>query len=240
MLLRVLDALGAAREVENRIVCGPTKLALDLEAELRKRSDSGEISWIENRSSPSSSTFYALQSLPANTHVLVTTADHALLSPEMVDHFCSQARATDCDIVVGLARHEMVAGAYPQTKRTVTRLQDGAYCTCNLFAFLTTRARAAADFWRRVETHRKKTLRVIGVLGWMTVLRYLFGRLSLDEALGRISRRLNIKAGVVMLPFPEAAVDVDTVSDWRLVESIVGDQGKLPHPEAPEVTAIIT
>jgi hypothetical protein len=32
---------------------------------------------------------------------------------------------------------------------------------------------------------------------------------------------MNLKAGAVMLPFPEAAIDVDKVSDWRLVEKIV-------------------
>jgi hypothetical protein len=32
---------------------------------------------------------------------------------------------------------------------------------------------------------------------------------------------MNLKAGVVMLPFPEAAIDVDKVSDWQLAEDII-------------------
>jgi hypothetical protein len=47
------------------------------------------------------------------------------------------------------------------------------------------------------------------------------GRLSLDDALNSISRRLGFKAGAVIMPFPDAAVDVDSVSDWILVENIV-------------------
>jgi hypothetical protein len=78
----------------------------------------------------------------------------------------------------------------------------------------------AADFWRQVDNQRKKPLRVVKVLGWMAILRYLLGRLTLAESLARISRRLGLKAGAVIMPFPKAAVDVDSVNDWRLVERI--------------------
>jgi len=147
-----------------------------------------------------------------------------MLSARIVDYFCTKARNTGCDVVVGVARHEAVTKAYPRTQRTATRLQDGSYCGCNLFAFLTPRARRAADFWRQVETQRKKPLRVIRVLGVMAVLCYLLGKLSLADALERVSRRLGFKAGAVIIPFPEAAIDVDSVADWELVQEIVSNK----------------
>ncbi|MBW2642152.1 MAG: hypothetical protein JRC89_02000 [Deltaproteobacteria bacterium] len=51
------------------------------------------------------------------------------------------------------------------------------------------------------------------------------GRLTLAEALDRISRRLGFKAGVVVIPFPEAAIDVDSVNDWHFVKRIVAEKG---------------
>jgi hypothetical protein len=60
----------------------------------------------------------------------------------------------------------------------------------------------------------------------MAVLRYLMGRLSLTDALDRISRRLGFKAGAVILPFAEAAVDVDSVNDLELVEKIIAEKRK--------------
>jgi hypothetical protein len=57
------------------------------------------------------------------------------------------------------------------------------------------------------------------------VLRYLLGRLSLPEALDRMSGRLGFKAGAVVIPFPEAAIDVDSVRDLKLVEEIVANRG---------------
>ena len=224
MVFRVLDALTASQVVNTYILCGPPKSVVDQEPDLRTLIASGRVKWFENQATPSSSAFHVLQTLPDETPVLLTTADHALLSARIVDYFCSEAQATGCDVVAGVARHEAVTAAYPQTRRTATRLEDGAYCGCNLFAFLTPRARQAAYFWRRVEDQRKNPLRVIRVLGWSAVLRYIFGRLSLNEALNRISRRLGFKAGAVVLPYPEAAVDVDSVSDLELVENIVSNR----------------
>lgn len=225
MVLRVLEALDGAREVGSCILCGPDRTAVDHDPALHSVVESGRVRWVASQETPSSSAFQILQSLPAEMAVLVTTADHALLTAEMVDHFCAAARASRCDVVAGLARHDLVASAYPGTKRTVTRLRDGGYCGCNLFAFMTPASRSAADFWRRVESQRKKPLRVVGAVGWVAVIRYALGRLTLAEGLQRISHRLALRVGAVEMPFPEAAIDVDSVGDWALVQSIAANRG---------------
>jgi GTP:adenosylcobinamide-phosphate guanylyltransferase len=223
MVFRVVNALNASHEVEAVNLCGPPESIVNRTPELADLIASGKVQWYANQATPSTSAYHVLKSLPEEAPVLLTTADHALLAARIVDYFCKQARGTGCDAVVGIARHEIVTNAYPQTRRTATRLQNGAYCGCNLFAFLTPRARLAADFWRRVEAQRKNPLRVIRILGWTAVLRYLLGRLSLEEALKRVSHRLGFKAGAVVIPFAEAAVDVDSIEDWKLVEKIVAN-----------------
>jgi len=220
MLFRVLKALDDSREVSAKILCGPPESILEREPGLKNFIAAEQVKWFPNQQTPSTSAYHVLRTLPEEVPVLLTTGDHAMLSAGIVDYFCKEARAAGCDVVVGITRHELVLQAYPETRRTATRLQDGAYCGCNLFAFLTPRARLAAVFWRQVEAHRKNPLRVIRILGWTAVLRYLTGRLSLEEALQRISDRLGFKAGAVIMPFAEAAVDVDSIEDWRLVEKI--------------------
>ena len=159
-----------------------------------------------SQGTPSASTYHALQSLPDNAPVLVTTADHALLTARIVDAFCTDARRTGCDVAVGLASHKQVASAFPETKRTAIKFRDGAYCGCNLFGFLNSQAYIAAH------------------LGGRAVIRYLLGRMPLTEALDHISSIMGIRAGAVILPFPEAAVDVDTVNDWIFVKNLVAKQ----------------
>ena len=226
MVLRVLNALEESLEVGPRLLCGPPRPLLEQAAVLKSGVDAGDYGWTASRDSPSASAAAAMEQIPDSQPVLLTTADHALLSSQIIDYFCGQARIADFDLVVALAPHELVATAYPDTERTRLRFSDKDYCSCNLFAFMTPRARAITGFWRRVERQRKQPWRVIGILGWWPVLKYLFGRLSLQEALARISGRLEMKIGVVILPFPEAAVDVDSENDWRLVEQILAEKEK--------------
>lgn len=224
MVFRVLEALRSSRCVGERILCGPPGTVMAQEPALRDYVAAGEVRWFENQATPSSSAYHVLQQLPEDTPVLLTTSDHALLSPRVVDYFCLQALSSGCDVVAAVARHEEVTAAYPETRRTAYRFKDGAYCSCNLFAFLTPRARAAALFWRRVENQRKSPLRVIRVFGLIAVMRYLSGGITLAGAMEHVSHRLGFKAGAVILPFPEAAIDVDTVGDWNTVRRIAGDK----------------
>jgi GTP:adenosylcobinamide-phosphate guanylyltransferase len=226
MVLRVLDALADAVETGDRFLVGPSTVSVEQSEELSGLVSSGQVKWLAPQSTPSLSAFTVLQSLPENTPVLVTTADHALLTAEMVDYFCREARTSGCDVLAGVARHELIAEAVPGTRRTVTKLKDGGYCGCNLFAFLTPESRKAADFWRQVEKERKKPLRIIKVMGWMTVLRYLLGQLTLEQALCGLSRRMGLRVGAVRMPFAEAAIDVDKVEDLLLVESILAERQK--------------
>ena len=226
MVLRVLNALEESLEVGPRLLCGPPRPLLEQAAVLKSGVDAGDYGWTASRDSPSASAAAAMEQIPDSQPVLLTTADHALLSSQIIDYFCGQARIADFDLVVALAPHELVATAWPGVQRTRLRFSDKDYCSCNLFAFMTPRARAITGFWRRVESQRKQPWRVIGILGWWPVFKYLFGRLSLQEALARISGRLEIKIGVVILPFPDAAVDVDSENDWRLVEQILAEKEK--------------
>jgi GTP:adenosylcobinamide-phosphate guanylyltransferase len=224
MVLRVLDALSAAQEVGTIMLCGPSQKLIELQPELKARIAEGRLIWVAGQSTPSLSTYHALQSVPDGLPVLVTTADHALLNSQIVDFFCGNARRMGCDLAVGLTSYQEVASAFPETKRTAMKFKDGAYCGCNLYGFLNPRSHRAAQFWRQVEQERKKPLRMMRILGWRTVARYLLGRFSLDEGLKQLSHKLEIRIRAVMLPFPQAAVDVDTADDWHFVQSILDRQ----------------
>jgi len=229
MVLRVLEALEASGCVGELVLSGPTREALPASEEIRAGIDSARWCWREPRSSPSESAGEALASISPASPVLLTTADHALLSAEIVDHFCAWARDASADLVVGMVRYDDVMCAFPGMRRTGIRFRDDTYCGCNLFAFLSPAARGAAEFWRRIEQDRKKPWRMISVLGWCPLLRYVSGRLSLDDALGLLSRRMGFSIAKVMLPYPQAAVDVDKPSDWEFVERIVrGEVGPQP------------
>ena len=75
------------------------------------------------------------------------------------------------------------------------------------------------------------------------VIKYLLGRLTLTEGLDRASRQLGFRAGAVLMPFPEAAVDVDTAADWRHRVELLAEllaAGKVPLDLASGVDELVT
>lgn len=218
MVLRVLSALAEANCIHARLLSGPKQEQLLIEPTVRDLIESGSIDWCEPRSTPSTSASHAMTQIDSNTPVLITTADHPLLSARIIDHFCEDSLASDADVTVGLAPHRLVHEAFPGMKKTVMRFSDAYYCGCNLFACLTPRARKIADYWRQVESDRKNPLKMMRLLGWGAVINYLLGRLTLDAALEQLSRKFDLRIRAVFLPYAEAAVDVDSVRDHYIVQ----------------------
>ena len=221
MVVRVVRALEQSRRVQTILMCGPAAETLAGSPELRLTVSEGRVRWMRPERTPALSAAAALAALPMDEPVLLTTGDHALLSPEMVRHFLDLASVSGCDVAVALAPHELVQRTYPQTRRTVLKFSDGRFCGCNLFAFLSPRGRAMAQVWRQVEGQRKTPIRVVGLVGWSAMALYALRMLSLASAVRRISRQTGITAGVVTMPFAEAAIDVDSVADLALARAIV-------------------
>ncbi|MDN5871788.1 MAG: MobA-like NTP transferase domain containing protein, partial [Nitrococcus sp.] len=57
--------------------------------------------------------------------------------------------------------------------------------------------------------------------------------LTLEQALQQLSRRLEMRVGAVILPYPEAAVDVDTPADWHLAEAVLSARDALAGEREP-------
>ncbi len=151
--------------------------------------------------------------------ILVTTADHALLTPSMVSEFL--AAAQDCDIAVGFGSRRVVEARYPTTRRTWFRFSDGQFSGANLFALRNPRVGRALGLWADIEQDRKKTWKLVTRFGPALLLRACTRSIDLQWALERAGARLRLFAKSVVMSAAEAAIDVDKPSDHRLAEAIL-------------------
>ena len=151
--------------------------------------------------------------------LLVTTADHALLDPAMVEEFCS--RAGGVDLAIGVVERATLLERLPQSQRTWLRFRGGAYSGANLFALGGPKVLPALELWRSVEQDRKKVWTLLWGLGPMTFLGAVLRLRTLDQTLRRIGRKLGLSIRAVELSDPLAAVDVDKPADHTLVELIL-------------------
>jgi GTP:adenosylcobinamide-phosphate guanylyltransferase len=151
--------------------------------------------------------------------LLVTTADHALLDPAMVDELCRLAEGAD--IAIGVVERANLLQRLPNTRRTWIKFRGGAYTGANLFALRSPSVAPAIELWRSVEQDRKKAWRIISALGPAVLLAAALRLVSLDEVLGPLGGRLGLSVKAVRLSNPLAGVDVDKAEDHALVEAIL-------------------
>ncbi|MEQ8355226.1 MAG: NTP transferase domain-containing protein [Kiloniellaceae bacterium] len=222
MLDRVVAALAASPHV-GRIAISLRDPALAGQvAALAPLLESGRLVPLQAAETPSRSVLKAAAELDQLYPLLVTTADHALLTTQMVDYFCGKSVTSGAEVTAGLTASQVLLAGYPQSRRTYLRFRDEHYSGSNLFALLAAGSLKAVEVWLRAEQQRKRPWRIAAVFGPALLLGYLLRRYSLDEALDRISERLGMKIAAVKMPFAEAAIDVDKPEDLELAEKILG------------------
>ena len=151
--------------------------------------------------------------------ILVTTADHALLTPEMIADFL--AHAEGADIALGVVSRDALLKRLPQTQRTWLRFRGGAYSGANLFLLGDPKIRSVLALWGSSEQNRKKAWRMLLRLGLTGFLGAILRLRTLQQTLDRIGRKLDLSIRAVELSDPLAAVDVDKPADHELVTAIL-------------------
>jgi len=151
---------------------------------------------------------------------LVTTADHALLTPAIIDEFCQNAYGKS-DMAVGLVEKTTLDKDHPGSTRTYLPFRGSKLSGANLFAFLTPNSQNVLAFWKSVEQQRKKPWKLFCAFGLRNVLGLLLKRYTVDEAFVRASTVLGVAVRAIRLPFAEAAIDVDSPKDHAQVTRII-------------------
>lgn len=216
MIRRVVDSLRGSQEIGRIVVCGPADLANWVGTEV-----------VPTSGSPAGSVAAFLESGTHQWPLLVTTADHPLLKSEMIDFFCRETRGAGADLTVGMASKTTIAAAYPATRRTFYRFRDDQWGGCNIFGLTSPNVLELVHFWRSLEDHRKRPLKIVRRFGWRNLIGMLMRRWTAQEAVARAGHRFGVSARPIPMPWAEAAIDVDTLEDLVLVDSIIAQQERV-------------
>jgi hypothetical protein len=158
---------------------------------------------------------------PAHLPIIITTGDNALHTAELVRGFCDSLDGVDADAGLGVTRAELILAKYPDGQRAFHRFADGAFSSCNLYAFLKPAAISGARIFNSGGQFGKKPKRLIGAFGLVAFLLYKSRWLKLETFLRILSRGLKITVAPVYIPFAEGPIDVDRMQDWKLAEEII-------------------
>lgn len=215
MLARVVDALHQSGLMNTISVS--IEPSVDLTSVLRP---TARVSRCQPQKSAPASALAAADQLN-HYPLLVTTGDHALLTPEIVQFFCKAAEQNLADFSAGIASGSVIRAAYPHTKRTYFRFGNDEFSGCNLFAIQSEKGLAVLRRWKDLEQDRKRPWKLVAAFGVRPILMYLTRKLTVKSAFEFVSDKLRLHAAAIWVPFAEAAIDVDKPSDKDLAEKIV-------------------
>lgn len=216
LIAHVVAALQATPQIERiRIVVEPAVVEL-----IRPHLPPGSLPVEFTASEPNlvDSVYAATRDIDQPT--ILTTADNVLLTPGAVASV-QAALAGGADVVFAMATKSSVLGAHPEGQRRFYRFRDDEYSNCNLFGFAGARAFRGAEMFRGGGQFAKKPLRLVAAIGVFNVVLFLLGWLSLDGAMRRLSRRLQLRAEAVVLEDGAHAVDVDNERTFRVASLLL-------------------
>jgi len=225
MVLRVVEALRKASSIKRIVIvfdCQDTLFSSC--SALKALSEQVDISVVPCGNTICGSVVNALDATGHDWPYMVTTADHALLTPCMVDSFCSSVVGKN-GLAVGLVEKKYLDAQHPNSKRTYLPFKETKLSGANLFAFMDQDAMKGIAFWKRIEQERKKPWRLFAAFGWRSLFGFAFKRFTVDQAFEQVSKRLGVSAIAVRLPYAEAAIDVDSPKDYAQVSKILESRG---------------
>jgi len=151
--------------------------------------------------------------------VVITTADNALLTEDMLRHFIPRLHGND--VGVAMCQKDVLLAKYPDGQRRFHRFADGEWSNCNLYALVTPKALSAAEFFRGGGQFAKSLKRVMDAFGLFNMIAYKFAWFARDKAMDRLSARSGVRVKAIDMPFPEAPIDVDNERTRRIAEEIL-------------------
>lgn len=214
MLLHVVRALNASPLIGDISVLAQNSAALAAHPAL---AGLPPVTFVDSDSGISTS---IAASLPDDdAPVLVTTADHVLLTPAMIADFV--AGVGDGDVAVAMVERATLRAHYPQSRRTWLKFRKGWWSGANMFVLRGRRVLPLLDFWSSIERDRKKGLKIVAAFGPWLLLGAVLRLLTIHQAIARAGQRFGLKVRIVPMPDGEACIDADKPADIALIEEIL-------------------
>lgn len=146
---------------------------------------------------------------PQATHVLAVSSDIPAITPEMVDWMVKTTMETDHDIYYGVIPKEVMEARYPGSKRSFTHLKNMDVCGADMNVVRAKTVAANEELWEKIVAARKNVLKQAALLGYSNLFLLLSRQITIDSAVKRVAKRLDITGRAIVCPYAEMGMDVD-------------------------------
>lgn len=215
MVQWVLDALGGAERIDKVVL-----VSLSEESGLQC---SIPVTYVPNQGGMLENLRAGIEKVldlnPDTKHVLTVSSDIPAISSEMVDWMVKTNSSTDLDIYYTVIPRRVMEERFPNSNRSYTRLKDAEVCGGDLNMIRASMVNTNEELWDRIVAARKNVFKQAALLGYDNLLLLLSRQLSLDGAVKRVTKRMDITGKAVISPYAELGMDVDKPHQLELLRA---------------------
>ena len=215
LLERTISALANANRIDQIFVVGPSSECLQHHKYLSAFLENCNVVHLHPENGPSAS---ALKGIIASNYypTLLVTCDLPLLNSRHIEDYCRKVQNIEADFVVTAVDYERIGGCLPELHKTKYQFGSVQVCFANVFAVLSEPGLNAIRYWQDIERSRKKPIELIRKLDWMSVLRYKFKLLTLEQTANSLSQKVDARIKIKKCNLPYLALDVDSEHDYEV------------------------
>lgn len=170
-----------------------------------------------------------LEALDDHDAVLILAADIPLVTTEALNDFLARCVGDDSQkepdgrsfLCYPVIRKEDAERSFPGVRRTYAKLREGTFTGGNLVLAHRQTVLEQLSLLDTIYEIRKNPLRLLRLIGFRLLIRYLVIGLSIKDLEGRISDIIGGTAKAIITPYPEIGVDVDKAEDLELVREML-------------------
>jgi molybdopterin-guanine dinucleotide biosynthesis protein A len=146
---------------------------------------------------------------PGAGQVLLCSCDIPLLTPDMVETLVSLCPDPGVDLYHATVSKECMESRFPESHRSYGKFKDGYFAACDIHIIAPRIIHKHRDLWAALMGNRKNVIKQALNLGPGFLLKYVTGRLSLEELERKLLQKFDINARVVLVDTPEMGMDAD-------------------------------
>jgi molybdopterin-guanine dinucleotide biosynthesis protein A len=153
--------------------------------------------------------------------VVLSTADIPLLKTEMVDYLIATCLETDHDVYYTVVEKSTMEARFPGSRRSFVPLRGGSFAGGDINMAKVSAIQANLPLARQAMEFRKNFWQQVRLLGFGTLIKFAFRRLTIADAERVASRALGCQGRAIITPYPEMGMDVDKPHQLDMVRDIL-------------------
>ncbi len=212
MIEYIVDVLNNSENIDKILVVGPKNELLPYIGEKVEEILNPGNSILENME-------IGLNYFNSTENLLLITSDIPLITAEAIDEFLRICTTRKACIGYPIITKEKIIKKYPETERTYVKMKEGIFCGGNITFFKPDVFFQNKKLIKELFENRKATWKYAKILGLKFILKFLFKTLTLEEVEKRVTDILGYNSIAVMVSYPEIMIDLDKLSDLKLIRN---------------------